>query len=116
MHAILPSLCQRIELGHEVRNWHLRDAFSMETVLPQLKVDRLRAPVDGTAAPDRQGTSSDRLGDIVLSRAEPSLTALTNAARLDGFSDFIKGKKSGGQLGPESISLEKRRTRERASR
>jgi hypothetical protein len=74
------------------------------------------SPPIGTSQADPQGTSSDRLGDIVLSRAEPSLTALTNAARLDGFSDFIKGKKRGGQLGPESISLEKHRTRERASR
>jgi len=74
------------------------------------------SPPIGTSQADPQGTSSDRLGDIVLSRAEPSLTALTNAARLDGFSDFIKGRRTDGQLGPESISLEKHRTRERASR
>jgi hypothetical protein len=63
------------------------------------------SPPIGTSQADPQGTSSDRLGDIVLSRAEPSLTALTNAARLDSFSDFIKSKKRGGQLGPRASAL-----------
>ena len=62
------------------------------TAFPELSADRPYPQPGDVAALDPQGTSSDRLGDIVLSRAEPSLTALTNAARLDGFSDFIKSK------------------------
>ena len=54
----------------------------------------------------------DPSATLCFAERGPSL----NAARLDGFSDFIKGKRSGGQLGPESISLEKHQTRERASR
>jgi len=65
----------------------------------------------------RAGSPITPARSIVLSQSEGRrLTALTNAAWLNGFSDFTQGKRRGGQSGPESISLEKHRTRERASR
>jgi hypothetical protein len=96
--------------------------FAERRPLPTADVFRSNSQYpDDQNAPPR----SRSFGDTVPSQSEgrsgdsrlcTPLNCLTNTARFDGFSDFIKGKRRGGQLGPEGISLEKHRTRERASR
>ena len=68
---------------------HQGSYFAHRITLEGLGEDALGAVADDGARRPQPASSGRRAGD---SRRRTPLNCLTNAARLDGFSDFIKSK------------------------